>query len=281
MPLYAFARTRAEHEKTGRNRRYDRRMRRLAVIGIGAGDPGYVTAQAVEAMNAVDVFFVLDKGDAAADLTEARRAICERFIREPRYRTVTIDDPPRDRQAADYSGAVRDWRDERARRIEHAIATELADDGCGGFLVWGDPALYDGTIRVVESIQARGALAVDFDVIPGISSVQALAARHRITLNRIAGPVHVTTGRRLASGWPEGSDDIVVMLDADLACRAYADQDFDIYWGAYLGTPDEILVAGRLGEAIDRIAEVRAEARRRKGWIMDTYLLRRRPAANT
>jgi precorrin-6A synthase len=252
-------------------------MRRLLVIGIGVGDPEFVTVQAVNAMNAVDVFFVLDKGDTTADLAQARHDICERYIRAPRYRIVTIDDPPRDRTAADYPGAVREWRDARARRIEQAIAAELDEHGCGGILVWGDPALYDGTIRMVDSIVARGALALDYEVIAGISSIQALAARHRITLNRIAGPIHVTTGRRLAQGWPAGVDDVVIMLDADLACRTLADQDVDIYWGAYLGTPDEILVAGRLGEVIDDISRQRAAARARKGWIMDSYLLRRHP----
>jgi precorrin-6A synthase len=30
-------------------------------------------------------------------------------------------------------------------------------------------------------------------------------------------------------------------------------------------------------EVMDEIEQVRGEARQRKGWIMDTYLLRRRP----
>ena len=247
-------------------------MRKVLIIGIGAGDPDHVTMQAVEAMNAVDVFLVLDKGDTTADLTGARRAICERFATRRPHRTVVIADPPRDRTAADYEGAVRDWRDERARLIEEAL---LADDGVFGILAWGDPALYDGTIRILDTIAARGNVAVDYEVIPGITSVQALTARHRIMLNRVAGAVHITTGRRLAAGWPGGCDDVVVMLDADLACRAYRDEDIDIYWGAYLGTPDELLVAGRLGKVVDEIDAVRREARARKGWIMDTYLLRR------
>jgi precorrin-6A synthase len=247
-------------------------VRKVLIIGIGAGDPDHVTVQAVNAMNAVDVFLVLDKGDTTADLTEARREICDRFVTRRAFRTVVIADPPRDRTAADYEGAVRDWRDERARLIEEAL---LAEDGVVGILAWGDPALYDGTIRILDTIAARGNVAVDYEVIPGITSVQALTARHRIMLNRVAGPVHITTGRRLAAGWPEGCDDVVVMLDADLACRAYRDEDVDIYWGAYLGTPDELLVAGRLGKVIDEIDAVRREARARKGWIMDTYLLRR------
>ncbi|BCB78183.1 precorrin-6A synthase (deacetylating) [Phytohabitans flavus] len=250
-------------------------MRKLLVIGVGVGDPDFVTIQAVDALNAVDVFFLLDKGPAADDLTHARQAICERFITHDRYRTVTVTDPPRDRAAADYPDAVRRWRDERAERLERVIDAELDEDGVGGFLVWGDPSLYDGTIRVIETMLKRGALTLEYEVIAGISSIQALAARHRIAINRVAGPVHVTTGRRIKEALPDNADDIVVMLDADLACAAYRDEDIDIYWGAYLGTEDEVLVAGKLGDVVDQIAQTRAELRERKGWIMDTYLLRR------
>ncbi|MFD0743251.1 precorrin-6A synthase (deacetylating) [Phytohabitans flavus] len=250
-------------------------MRKLLVIGVGVGDPDFVTIQAVDALNAVDVFFLLDKGPAADDLTHARQAICERFITHDRYRTVTVTDPPRDRAAADYPDAVRRWRDERAERLERVIDAELDEDGVGGFLVWGDPSLYDGTIRVIETMLKRGALTLEYEVIAGISSIQALAARHRIAINRVAGPVHVTTGRRIKEALPDNADDIVVMLDADLACAAYRDEDIDIYWGAYLGTEDEVLVAGKLGDVADQIAQTRAELRERKGWIMDTYLLRR------
>jgi len=48
-----------------------------------------------------------------------------------------------------------------------------------------------------------------------------------------------------------------------------------IWWGAYLGSGDQILCAGPLAEVSDEIATMRAEARERHGWIMDTYLLRR------
>ncbi|HEY2202920.1 MAG TPA: precorrin-6A synthase (deacetylating) [Pseudonocardia sp.] len=250
-------------------------MRTLRVIGIGAGDPEHLTVQAINALNAVEVFFVLDKGETTADLTEARRDILRRYAERP-HRVVELTDPPRDRGAEDYSGAVRDWRDERARLLERAIEAELGPDGRGGILVWGDPALYDGTIRTVESILAAGRLELTYQVIPGISSVQALAARHRIALNRVGGAVHVTTGRRLAEGVPAGVDDVVVMLDAGLRCGDLRGHGFDIYWGAYLGTPDEAVVAGPLDEVFDEVRRTRDELRRRKGWIMDTYLLRRR-----
>ncbi|GHA77247.1 precorrin-6A synthase (deacetylating) [Streptomyces thermoviolaceus subsp. thermoviolaceus] len=258
--------------------RQTRGVRKIHVIGIGAGDPEQLTLQAVRALRETDVFFVLDKGEVKADLVQLRRDILRTHVPEGTYRVVEARDPERDRSAggAAYSPAVGDWRSARADIYERLIAEELGEDERGAFLVWGDPALYDSTLGILEEVLARGAVAFDHDVIPGISSVSALAARHRTGLNRVARPVQITTGRRLAEGFPEGVDDVVVMLDAHQAFRAYADQDIDIYWGAYLGTPDEILDSGPLAEAGPRIERLRAEARARKGWIMDTYLLRRR-----
>jgi precorrin-6A synthase len=38
---------------------------------------------------------------------------------------------------------------------------------------------------------------------------------------------------------------------------------------------DELLIAGPLAERSEEIQRVRAEARARKGWMFDTYVLRR------
>jgi precorrin-6A synthase len=251
-------------------------MRRVLVIGIGAGDPDHLTVQAIKALNRVDVFFVTDKGADTHDLVRLRREICERFIDRPGYRMVQVPDPPRDRTAAAYRAAVEDWRRRRAELWGQMLGEELGDGGCGGFLVWGDPSLYDSTLDVLERILAEGGLAFEIEVVPGISSVQALAASHRIALNRVGGPIHLTTGRRLADGFPDHSDDVVVMLDAACAFEGLTDQDLDIYWGAYVGTDDELLVSGRLADVAAEIKATRQAARARKGWIMDTYLLRRR-----
>jgi precorrin-6A synthase len=254
-------------------------VRRIHVIGIGAGDPDQLTLQAVRAMRDTDVFFVLDKGEAASDLTRFRRDLLGTHLPRGTYRVVEARDPARDRGTggAAYSSAVGDWRSARARVYERLISEKLGEEETGAFLVWGDPSLYDSTLAILEEVLERGAVAFGYDVVPGISSVSALAARHRTGLSRVARPVQITTGRRLAEGLPEGVDDVVVMLDAHRAFRQYTDEDIDIYWGAYLGTADEILVSGPIAEAAPRIERLRAEARERKGWIMDTYVLRRRP----
>ncbi|MFF5044061.1 precorrin-6A synthase (deacetylating) [Streptomyces nigra] len=254
-------------------------MRTIHVIGIGAGDPEQLTLQAVRALRDTDVFFILDKGEVKSDLTGLRRDMLDAHVPEGTYRIVEARDPDRDRSAggAAYSPAVGDWRSARAGIYARLIADELGEDETGAFLVWGDPALYDSTLAILEEVLASGTVAFAYDVIPGISSVSSLAARHRTGLNRVARPVQITTGRRLAEGFPDGVDDVVVMLDAHQRFRQYADEDLDIYWGAYLGTPDEILVSGPIAEAAPRIERLRAEARELKGWIMDTYLLRRNP----
>jgi len=252
-------------------------VRRLLLIGVGAGDPDYVTAQAARAMREVDVFFVVEKGGDADELAAVRHGIVERFVPDASsYRIVPVPDPPRDRASAAYGTAVDAWRAARAEAWEAALRDGLPEDGVGAFLVWGDPSLYDSTIDVIERMLAPGRLQFDWEVIPGVSAIHALTARHRVALNRVGGAVQITTGRRLASGgWPDGVDDVVVMLDADCAFAQLDPAGVEVYWGAYLGTPDELLVAGALAEAGPEIQRVRAEARARKGWIMDTYLLRR------
>jgi precorrin-6A synthase len=242
--------------------------RRIHVIGIGAGDPGYVTAQAVAALNDTDVFFAMDKGEAKDDLVALRRLICDRFIREPGYRFVSLPDPSR-AKTGDYRKAVDDWHAARARLWAEAIQAELPDDGVGAFLAWGDPSLYDSTLRILDRVAAH--VEFDYDVIPGVTAIQALTARHRIPLNDVGEPVLITTGRRLREHGLAGT--AVVMLDGDCAFTETPPQT-RIWWGAYLGTEDELLVSGTVGEVGEQIVTMRAEARARHGWIMDTYLLR-------
>jgi precorrin-6A synthase len=251
-------------------------MRRLKLIGIGAGDPDYITVQAINALKHVDVIFAIDKGEETADLLLARKSVCDRYMQARAHRIVEIKDPERDRAPADYRAAVAAWHEKRSALYEQVIREQLSEDECGAFLVWGDPCLYDSTLRIIDQVAARRTVDFEWEVIPGITSVQALAARHRISLNDIGGPIHITTGRRLLDERPAAGTNVLVLLDGGCSFKPLKDEDIDIYWGAYLGTPDEILLSGKLGELSEQIEHVRAQARNQKGWIMDTYLLRKR-----
>jgi precorrin-6A synthase len=243
-------------------------MPRILVIGIGAGNPDYLTVQAIDALNRVDVFFIPDKGEEKSALRHLRERILDRFVEGRSYQTVAVDIPKRRQAGGDYRGAVDDWHAALTANYERLFDLNLATGKVGGFLVWGDPMLYDSTLRLMERLD------VDVEVVPGITAVQALAARHGIALNRIGEPVLLTTGRKAMLGLPEGVDS-VILLDGDQAF-AHVPGDYDIFWGAYLGTKDEILISGRLSDVKCEIEKVRAEARTAHGWIMDTYLLRAR-----
>jgi precorrin-6A synthase len=255
-------------------------MRTVLVIGIGAGDPEQITIQAISALNRVDVVLVLDKGRDSHQLVDLRAEVCRRYLRERPYRIIEVPDPRRPHKSngyalSDYEAAVRQWHGLRAEALEHVLLTEVDEDGCAAFLVIGDPSLYDSTIRVVQSILDRGNVVFDWEVIAGITSLQALTARHRIPLNEVGEPVVITTGRRFEADPRTPAGTVVVMLDEGLACRAVSEPDVQIYWGANLGTPQEQLRAGPLTEVIDEIVEARARLRAETGWVLDTYLLRR------
>ena len=253
--------------------------RQVKVIGIGAGSPGHLTQEAITALRSVDVFLVADKGAAKDELVSVRRALCAQFIDGTEgedYRFLTVTDPVRgpdaERDDTAYRSGVADWHAARADRYADVIA-DLPVDVVVGFLVWGDPAFYDSTIRVVDAIGER--LPIDTHVVPGISAFQALAAAHGIVLHAVGQPVHITTGRRLAAEWSPALGSVVVMLDGHLACQALVERapDLVIHWGAYLGLPQQTLRSGRLADVIDDLIALRAELRAEHGWIMDVYLL--------
>ena len=243
-------------------------MRRIRVIGIGPGDPDQVTLEAVAAMHSVAYFVVAEKADDDP-LLAARQALLARHV--PVAEVVAVRDPERDRaDPADYQVAVTDWHEARAEAYERVI---LDQPGDVGFLVWGDPGFYDSTIRIVERILARGNVEAEWDVIPGVSSLQLLAARHRIVLHEIGQPITVTTARKLREAVDAGADNILVMLSARLELGGL--EDWQIWWGANLGTEHERLVAGRVGAVAAEIDAARAATKADAGWVMDAYLLRR------
>jgi precorrin-6A synthase len=247
--------------------------RRVRIVGIGSGHPDQVTVEAIEALRSADFAIVAEKR-ADDPLVAARRAILDRHA--PDLPVVAVRDPERDRSAEatatnpGYEAVVADWHDARAAAYE-AVLRER--DGEAAFLVWGDPALYDSTIRVVERVLARGRVSFEYDVLPGISALQVLAARHRIVLHDVGRPILVTTGRRLSEAVAAGADNVLVMLSAEVDLAGL--EGWWIWWGANLATADERLVAGRVGDVLPAVRAARAEAKASSGWVMDTYLLRR------
>lgn len=252
-------------------------MKKLYLIGMGPGGPEYLTIQAIETLKRVDVFFMLEKeGRGKEELLERRHAILRRYLGDSGYRVVTAASPPRRMESGDYATGVQVWHDEKRDILERLIAEELTDGQSGALLLWGDPSLYDQTLTLVSGLAARSKGALDFEIIPGITSVQMLTARHKIPLNRVGEPITITTGRHAETCDPAEIQNAVVMLDYNASFQRFTGQDMDIYWGGYLGCPDERLMAGPLDAVLADLLQEKSRARDEKGWLMDIYLLRRR-----
>lgn len=253
-----------------------KQQRRIVIIGIGTGNPEHMTIQAINALNRLDVILIPRKGGDKADLAQLRREICRLYLTNQQTRIVEFDLPVRD-VTATYRQGVEDWHGSIAA-IYGDLFAEEAENAVIGLLVWGDPSLYDSTLRILDRVAQGTDLPFQREVIPGITSMQALAASHAIALNTLASPFTVTTGRCLREGFPQRTDSTVVMLDGECSFQTLDADDYDIFWGAYLGMEDEIIIAGRLDETGEEIIRRREEARARHGWLMDVYLLRRRQA---
>ncbi|MBR0773422.1 precorrin-6A synthase (deacetylating) [Bradyrhizobium diazoefficiens] len=248
-------------------------MMMLALIGIGCGDPGQLTRAAIDAINAADLVLIPRKGAAKSDLADLRRTICADVLTSDRTRIAEFDLPLRDADEADYRKGVDDWHDAVAAAWSRTIADHQGGEGRVALLIWGDPSLYDSSLRIARRLDPLPKI----EVVPGITSIQALCAAHALPLNDIGEPFLVTTGRRLREGgWPQGVDTVVVMLDGGTAFQSLDPEGLQIWWGAYLGMPDQILMSGALTEVGPRIVAARQEARVRHGWIMDSYILKRR-----
>ena len=179
-------------------------MRHIHIVGIGTGNPEHMTVQAINALNSTDVIFIPSKGAAKAELADVRKDICERYITNKATRFIGYDVPSRRTADRSYVQGVDEWHEEISAIYERLFLEHLTEDESAAFLVWGDPGLYDSTLRIIERVAARSQVALDYSVIPGITSIQALTASHRIPLNLVGKPVQITTGRRLAESFPGG-----------------------------------------------------------------------------
>ena len=248
----------------------------LRLIGIGTGNPEHVTKQAILALQTADVILVPRKGTAKSDLADLRHQICEAVLQESRPALVEFDLPVRDPNKR-YLNAVDEWHDAIALvwqdTLDKAEAVLGHKPKSAALLIWGDPSLYDSSLRIAARLSPQPVISV----IPGITSIQALTAAHKIPVNTLGAPFMVTTGRQLReSGFPEGTDTAIIMLDGECSFTYLHQPDFDIWWGAYLGMDVEIIKAGRLDAVADDIIQMRKDARAKQGWIMDCYLLQKR-----
>ena len=243
-------------------------MRELTLIGIGTGNPDHLTFEGARAIQDASTILIPRKGDDKSDLADLRRQIIDTVAPESTANIIEFDLPKRDADG-DYLSNVDLWHD----AIAQAWIDAAGDADSAALLIWGDPSLYDSSLRIAARLKPYP----NVRVIAGITTLQALTAAHAIPINDIGAPFVVTTGRQLRDhGWPVGADTAVFMLDGACAFQTLPQDQYDIWWGAYLGMGNQVIRAGHLADVCADIIETRAQARAEHGWIMDAYLLRRR-----
>ena len=244
-------------------------MQTLTLIGIGTGQLDHLTGQARAAIQNADLILIPHKGADKADLAHLRERIVT-ALRPDDPCTARFDMPVRDPDIP-YLDRVEHWHDQIAEAWAHTIAQHPTAEHVA-LLVWGDPSLYDSTLRIAARLDPPPKIKV----IAGITSLQLLTAAHAIPLNTVGGPVTITTGRQLRDhGWPEGAETVAVMLDGSCAFQSLDPTGLHISWGGYLGMENELLMSGPVADITDQILAARAAAKVEHGWIMDIYLLRR------
>jgi precorrin-6A synthase len=248
-------------------------MYELTLIGIGTGNPDHLTVQGAKAIRAADLILIPRKGDDKGDLAELRTQIIQSVTGDAPPRIACFDIPAR-RNDDGYLQGVDAWHAAIAVLWQDTIARVRPAPQKVALLIWGDPSLYDSSLRIAARLDPTPVTRV----VPGITALQALTAAHAIPLNDIGAPVLVTTGRQLRNhGWPEGVDTLAVMLDGQCSFQSLDPQDVIIWWGAYLGMENELVINGDLARVGAQILRTRATARADHGWIMDIYLLKKTP----
>ncbi len=245
-------------------------MFELNLIGIGTGNPDHLTTQGAQAIRAADLILIPRKGENKADLAGLREEIIAQVTDvSPK---IAYFDIPKRRSDDGYLSGVDEWHDAIALRWHKAISAHPKARQVA-LLIWGDPSLYDSSLRIASRLDPQPKTRV----IPGITALQALTAAHAIPINDLGAPYVVTTGRRIRDeGWPENASKVAVMLDGECSFQTLEMEHYDIWWGAYVGMKEEILVSGPLSEVAVQIVKIRANARADHGWIMDVYLLKKR-----
>ncbi len=133
-------------------------------IGVGPGDPELLTVRATRILSRVPVIFAPQKDGKSKSY--ARRIITG-LVKEPEQRVIELVFP-----MSKDTGRLTDYWDKAAETIWQYLSS---GEDCA-FITEGDSFLYGTFIHVFERLQINHP-EVKIEVIPGISSINAAAAR--------------------------------------------------------------------------------------------------------
>ncbi len=249
-------------------------VKKVYLIGIGPGDPKYLTILAKEVIQRLKVFLVPEKEGKKSDLTKKRLKIIEFIKAKEPFEVVYLPFPERER-GVNYKEKVQEWRLRKGEILKKTLL--LLKEEEVGFLIWGDPVIYDGHIEIFKEIEKE--LPIEWEVIPGISAFQVLGAKFKISLTDLATSLTFHTPRTLRK-LKEISHPTVVFLDNYATFSLFKEKLLRIYWGAYVGQEEEVYLEGDLKETLETLKELRETLREKKGYLMEIYLLKPKEEKN-
>lgn len=166
-------------------------------VGVGPGDPELITLKAARILAEVDVIFAPSCAGGRTGI--AAEIVAPLGLQASKFRAVALP-MSRDRDAVGgvYQAAVLE------------IARELE---CGRTVAWvtaGDPLFYGTSLHVLEELH-RFAPAVRIEVVPGVTSMCAAAARAGLELARLDDSLLVIPAAYGLDRLPESLDEFATI----------------------------------------------------------------------
>jgi precorrin-2/cobalt-factor-2 C20-methyltransferase len=166
---------------TTQNRK--KKIGRLYGVGVGPGDPELLTLQAYNLLSRIPVIFVPLKDKKS---TSYARSVIKNLVKKSDGKVVGVVLPMlRDKEK------LADYRHKAAESIWQHLKK---GEDCA-FVNIGDPLLYGTFIHILETLK-RSHPEIEVEVIPGISSISAAAARTVVPLASNDERVAIISGNR-------------------------------------------------------------------------------------
>jgi precorrin-2/cobalt-factor-2 C20-methyltransferase len=163
--------------------RQKKRIGRLYGVGVGPGDPELITLKAYNLLSRVPVIFVPLKDKQSKSYA---RSIVVNLIKKPEGKIVGLVLP-----MLRNKGQLQGYWNQAASTIWRCL--ERGED-CA-FVNVGDPLLYGTFVHIWETLQ-KNHPEVAVEVIPGISSISAAAARAVVPLATSDERIAIISGNR-------------------------------------------------------------------------------------
>lgn len=203
-------------------------------VGIGPGDPRYLTLRAAEVLRAVDVIFTVISANAA-DSTS--RSVVESLRPRGEIRQLVFS---MSRDAA--------VRQARVEENAAAIMAELRAGRSCAFATLGDAMTYS-TFGYVLRIIRRQHPELALEIVPGVTSFATFAARARTVLVENGQQLRIVPSFRADMAdslqFPAGSTTVLLKTYRSrkaLLERLAREKDAEILYGEHLAMPGECIL---------------------------------------